>query len=77
MRIKILFSYLTFYIFSLTFDTGVTERLKKKFFKLLRHVPSIRKRIETECENIQKQFEEDTLKFGEELGYVVKLPEGK
>ncbi|KAL7016927.1 hypothetical protein ACKWTF_010202 [Chironomus riparius] len=59
----------------ITKEESVTERLKKKFFKLVRHVPSIRKRIETECENIQKQFEDDTLKFGEELGYVVKLPE--
>lgn len=78
MRINILLSYLIFFRHNNNNNKlGVMERLKKRFFKLVRHIPSIRKRIETECETIQKQFEEDTLKFGEELGYVVKLPEGK
>lgn len=51
--------------------------MKKSFFKLVRYVPSVRRQIEKEFENIQKSFEDDMLKHGEELGYVVKLPEGQ
>lgn len=38
-------------------------------------MPSIRKKIETELESIQKGFEDDMSKHGDELGYIVKLPE--
>jgi hypothetical protein len=50
--------------------------MKKKFFKYVRYIPSVRKQIEKEFDNIQKTFEEDMLKHCEELGYIVKLPEG-
>lgn len=37
----------------------------------------MRKHIEKEFDNIQKTFEDEMLKHGEELGgYIVKLPEG-
>lgn len=52
------------------------SRVKKTFFKYVRYIPSVRKHIEKEFENIQKTFEDDMLKHGEELGYIVKLPEG-
>lgn len=53
----------------------MTSRAKKKFFKLIRLVPSIRKKIETELEGLQKSFEETAAKHGEDIGYIVKLPE--
>lgn len=53
------------------------SRVKKKFFKYVRYIPSVRKHIEKEFDNIQKTFEDEMLKHGEELGgYIVKLPEG-
>ncbi|KAG5672948.1 hypothetical protein PVAND_003035 [Polypedilum vanderplanki] len=56
-------------------EQSITERLKKKFFKLVRYVPSVRRKIESEFENIQKTFEDDMMKYGDEMGYIVKLPE--
>lgn len=38
-------------------------------------MPSVRRKINTELDNVQNAFEEDMLKYGEDLGYVVKLPE--
>ena len=51
------------------------SRAKKTFFKLIRYVPSVRKRIENELLSIQQSFEDDMSKHSEELGYIVKLPE--
>jgi sphinganine-1-phosphate aldolase len=49
--------------------------VKKRFFKLVRCIPSIRTKIEDELQTIQKSFEDDMAKHGDELGYIVKLPE--
>jgi sphinganine-1-phosphate aldolase len=38
-------------------------------------VPSIRKKIEDELQVIQKSFEDDMSKYGDEMGYLVQLPE--
>lgn len=38
-------------------------------------VPSVRNKIDSELQGIQKGFEDEMSKHGEELGYVVKLPE--
>lgn len=38
-------------------------------------MPSIRNKIEIELQSIQKGFEDDMSKHGDELGYIVKLPE--
>lgn len=38
-------------------------------------MPAVRKRIETELAGAQKRFEDDMNKYGDELGYIVKLPE--
>lgn len=38
-------------------------------------MPSIRNKIDTELQTIQKRFEDDMEKHSEELGYIVKLPE--
>jgi hypothetical protein len=58
------------------FFQGLVSRFKKKFFKYIRYVPAVRRKIEAEFDNIQKTFEDEMLKHGEELGYIVKLPEG-
>lgn len=42
---------------------------------MVRHIPSVRNKIEKELESIQKGFEDDMSKHGDELGYIVKLPE--
>lgn len=55
--------------------SGIASRAKRKFFKLVRLVPSIRKKIETELEGLNKKFEDDMTKHGEEIGYIVKMPE--
>lgn len=54
---------------------GLTSRAKKSFFKWIRLVPSVRNKIDTELQSLQKGFEETMSKHGEELGYIVKLPE--
>jgi sphinganine-1-phosphate aldolase len=38
-------------------------------------VPSVRNQIESELDGLQKSFEETMSKHGDEIGYVVKLPE--
>lgn len=38
-------------------------------------MPSIRNKIENELQSIQKGFEDEMSKHGDELGYIVKLPE--
>jgi sphinganine-1-phosphate aldolase len=54
---------------------GISTRAKKTFFRLIRYIPSIRNKIENELSSIQKTFEDDMSKYGDELGYIVKLPE--
>lgn len=38
-------------------------------------MPSVRKKIENELQGVQQSFEDEMSKYGEELGYIVKLPD--
>lgn len=53
----------------------MSSRVKKKIFKWARFIPSVKAKIENELKDIQKTFEDDMAKHGEEIGYIVKLPE--
>ena len=55
--------------------SGVAFRAKKQFFKYVRYVPSVRNKIEKELQSIQNTFEEDMAKHGDNIGYIVKLPD--
>ncbi|CRK88647.1 CLUMA_CG002394, isoform A [Clunio marinus] len=52
-----------------------TTRAKKTFFRVARKIPSIKKKIDTELDGLQKNFEETMTKQGDKIGYIVKLPE--
>lgn len=54
---------------------GLAERAKKKFFKLVRFLPAVRNRIDNELTTLQKKFEDEMAVYGDDLGYIVKLPD--
>lgn len=52
---------------------GLVTRAKKTFFRLVRYIPAVRNKIQNELDTIEKSFEKDMSKFGEGLGYLLRL----
>lgn len=53
----------------------VRERLKKTFFKLLKLIPQIRKKIDTELNKVSESFEKDVRERTKHLKYITELPD--
>lgn len=54
---------------------GVPARLKKTFFRWIRRIPQVRRKIETELGRLEQGFEQDTLKATAGLAYITSLPQ--
>lgn len=54
--------------------TGVASRTRKKFFLLIRKIPAIRKKIDSEIDKISHELEVEAIKRTEGLLYYTKLP---
>lgn len=55
-------------------DESIVERTKKTVFKLLRKIPSIKKKIEEELETVTKNIEDDVKNKTKNLPYITELP---
>lgn len=55
--------------------SDIVSRAKKRLFKLVRLIPSIRDKIQRELDVIEKKFEDEMEEYGQKTGYIVKLPE--
>lgn len=53
----------------------IKERLKKTFFKLLKLIPQVRKKIDTEMDKVSEGFEMDVKERTKHLKYITRLPE--
>lgn len=56
---------------------GVTQRVKKTVFRLAKLIPSIRKKIDTELQNVNDRFENETVEKTKHLKYITSLPVNK
>ncbi|XP_065344894.1 sphingosine-1-phosphate lyase [Cloeon dipterum] len=54
---------------------NIQDRMKVKFFKLLRKIPAIGNKIEDELAKIRESFYRDVDKRTKGVGYVIRLPE--
>lgn len=50
------------------------EKLKKVFFKLIKLIPQVREKIETELNKVSEGFEKDVRERTKQLKYITKLP---
>lgn len=65
------------YIFDILFlDTfsGVIERSRKRFFKLIRQIPAVQKKIDDKMSKIHAELEGEVIKRTKDLEYYTKLP---
>lgn len=53
----------------------IKERLKKTFFKLLKLIPQVRRKIDTEMNKVSDGFENDVKERTKHLKYITRLPE--
>lgn len=53
----------------------VKQRIKKAFFRLIKLIPQVRKKIETEMTKVSQTFEKDVQERTKDLKYITKLPE--
>jgi len=64
------------YMYSLTQGrVTFTNRIKKKFFKLMRKLPAVRNKIETEMQKVKTSFEAEFQSAGSELETLHSLPD--
>ncbi|KAJ8681783.1 hypothetical protein QAD02_017575 [Eretmocerus hayati] len=56
-------------------DESIVERSKKTAMNLIKRIPAVRDKIESESQRLSKQFEEATLKRTKSLTYTLNLPE--
>lgn len=54
---------------------AIIKRAKKRVFKLARHIPSVSRKIQSELDKVEKQFEDEMSNFGKDMGYITVLPE--
>lgn len=54
---------------------GVYDRSKRKIFKLIKYIPSVRDKIDKELDGIHKSFENEILHRLKNVGFVTQLPE--
>ena len=55
----------------------VLSKVKKKVWKVIKLVPSIKKKIDTELASVRKTFKDDIVKKTGHLEYFVTLPDNK
>lgn len=53
---------------------GIVSRTKKRFYKLVRHIPAVQRKINAELTKVTASLEEDGLKRTAGLEYYTKLP---
>lgn len=53
---------------------GILSRSKKRFFRLIRLIPAVQRKIDTEIGQIAESLENDVKKRSEGLEYYTKLP---
>lgn len=56
-------------------DESIVERGKKRFFKLMYYIPSVRDKLTQELDNVNKSFEKDAFERLKDSPFVTKLPE--
>lgn len=61
-----------FYLLFLFLD--VIPRLKKAFFKFVKLIPHVRKKIDSEMSKLSEGFEKDVSERTKSLKYITKLP---
>lgn len=54
--------------------SGIVSRTKKKFFKIVRFIPAVRRKINKEIEKVSHDLENDVVKRTEGSLYYTKLP---
>lgn len=67
------FSLLDFILFEIPI-AGVAQRTKKQFFRLIRFIPVIQRKIDSELETISKSMEDSVRKRTENMDYYISLP---
>ncbi|XP_074042202.1 sphingosine-1-phosphate lyase [Leptinotarsa decemlineata] len=66
---------LTLWIYDFIFqDESLIDRGKKTVFNIIKQIPTVRKKIESELETVSKTFEEDVKKTSKNTTYMLDLP---
>lgn len=66
---------LIIYLYFIYFFIDVKEKLKRSIFKLLKLIPQVKKKIETELSKVSQTFEQDVRERTKHLKYITRLPE--